>query len=160
MNAAASPTSYGVIPLADLKSMSGLEFLQGIVSGKLPSPPISRIMGFGLGEVAPGFACFTCTPTYDHYNPIGSVHGGLAGTMLDSCMSCAVQTTLDKGFGYTTLEYRVHLVRGITDKTGPLRAEGRVVHGGKKVATAEGKIIDASGALYAHGTATCLIFQL
>ena len=153
-------TSYGVTPLDDVKQMSGLEFIQALAAGRLPAPPIARMIGFTLAEASPGFACFTCTPSFEHYNPIGSVHGGLAGTLLDSCMSCAIQTTLDKGFGYTTLEYRVHLVRGMTDKTGPIRAEGRVVHGGKRIATAEGKLIDAQGRLYAHGTATCMIFPL
>ncbi len=155
-----APVTYGVTPLEDVKQMTGLEFIQALAAGRLPAPPIARLIGFTLAEAAHGFACFTCTPSFEHYNPIGSVHGGLAGTLLDSCMSCAIQTTLDKGFGYTTLEYRVHLVRGMTDKTGPLRAEGRIVHGGKRIATSEGKIIDAQGRLYAHGTATCMIFPL
>ena len=152
--------TFGVTPLADMRALSGLEFLERIADGRLPSPPINRIMNFFLTEVKPGEAAFTCTPTFDHYNPIGTVHGGLAGTLLDSCMSCAVQTLLAAGQGYTTLEYRVHLVRGITEKTGVLRAEGRVVHAGRRTSTSEGRIIDASGKLYAHGTSTCLVLDL
>jgi uncharacterized protein (TIGR00369 family) len=150
----------GVVDLATMKSISGLDFIRGMIEGRFPPPPISKVFKFYLGEADFGRAVFTCTPTFDHYNPIGSVHGGLAGTLLDSCMGCAVQTTLPAGKGYTTLEYRVHLVRGMTDKTGPVRAEGVVVHGGRQVATAEGKITDAAGRLLAHGTTTCLIFDL
>lgn len=154
------PTIPQPIPLDFIKSMSGLELLQGMVEGRLPPPPISKSLDFQIIEASPGRAVFTCTPQMMHYNPIGSVHGGLAGTLLDSCMSCAVMTNLEKGTGYTTLEYRVHLVRGMSEKTGPVRAEGRVVHSGKRTATAEGRIIDTNGTLYAHGTTTCLIMSL
>jgi uncharacterized protein (TIGR00369 family) len=153
-------TTFAPIPLDTIRAMTGLDLMQGMLAGRLPAPPISRLMGFTLIEATAGQAVFTCTPTLDHYNPIGSVHGGLAGTLLDSCMGCAVHTTLAAGQGYTTLEYRVHLVRGMTDKTGPVRAEGRVVHAGRQTATAEGRIVDAAGKLYAHGTTTCLIFAL
>ena len=147
-------------PLDALRSMSGIAFLQAILEGRLPPAPIARVLGISLDELAVGRAVFSCTPSRDHYNPIGSVHGGLAGVLLDTCMGCAVHTTLAAGIGQTTLEYRVHLVRGMTDKTGPVRAEGRVVHVGRQVATAEGRIVDAAGKLYAHGTTTCLIFPL
>ena len=152
--------TYGVVPLETIKGMSGLEFLQAMADGRLPSPPIGRMMGFAAAEFAHGWSVFVVTPTREHYNPIGSVHGGLAGTLLDSTMSCAVQSTLPKGQGYTTLEYRVHLVRAMTDTTGPVRAEGKVVHSGRRVATAEGRIVDAKGRLYAHGTSTCMILDL
>ena len=150
----------GVVPLDAIKAMSGLELLQGMIAGRFPAPPIAQTMGFRLAEVGDGVAVFTCTPTFKHYNPIGSVHGGLAGTLLDSCMSCSVHTRLKRGQAYTTLEYRVHLVRGMTMDTGPVRAEGRIVHYGRRSATAEGRIIDAAGKLYAHGTTTCLIMDL
>lgn len=153
-------TPHRPIPLDALKSLSGLDVIRGMLEGRLPPPPISATMGFTLTEADHGSAVFTCTPTFAHYNPIGSVHGGLAGTLLDSAMGCAIHTTLAAGQGYTTLEYRVHLVRGMTDKTGPVRAEGRVVHAGRQVATAEGRIVDATGRLYAHGTTTCLVFPL
>lgn len=151
---------YGVVPLETLRTLSGLQFLSKMIAGELPAPPISRVLGFGISEVRPGEAVFTCTPTRDHYNPIGSVHGGLAGTLLDSTMSCAVQTLLEPGQGYTTLEYRVHLVRTLTDQTGPVRAKGKIVHAGRRAATAEGRIVDAKGNLYAHGTTTCMIFSI
>jgi uncharacterized protein (TIGR00369 family) len=151
---------YGVAPVEVVKEMSGLEFLNAIVEGRLPKPPIGATLGFELSEVAPGFALFTATPEFRHYNPIGSVHGGLAATLLDSCMSCAVQTKLERGFGYTTLEFKVHFVRGMSVKTGPVRAEGRLLHFGRRTGTAEGRIVDASGTLIAHGTTTCLIFPL
>lgn len=157
---AALEREAGVVSLTTLKSLTGLAFMRGLIAGTYPPPPISKALGFTLVEADEGRAVFACVPSFAHYNPIGSVHGGLAGTLLDSCMGCAVQTTLSAGRGYTTLEYRVHLVRGMSDQTGPVRAEGRVVHGGRQVATAEGTIKDASGRLIAHGTTTCLIFDL
>ena len=153
-------SNIGVPPLTLLKDMSGLEFLRRIVDGRLPRPPITETLGFDLAEVSPGFALFTMTPQFRHYNPIGTVHGGVAATLLDSCMSCAVQTTIEAGLGYTTLEIKVNMVRPITEKTGPIRAEGRSLHTGRRSATAEGKILDASGTLLAHGTTTCIVFPL
>ena len=153
-------SNIGVPPLTLLKDMSGLEFLRRIVDGRLPRPPITETLGFDLAEVSPGFALFTMTPQFRHYNPIGTVHGGVAATLLDSCMSCAVQTTIEAGLGYTTLEIKVNMVRPITEKTGPIRAEGRSLHTGRRSATAEGKILDAAGTLLAHGTTTCIVFPL
>jgi uncharacterized protein (TIGR00369 family) len=151
---------YASIPLDSLKTMSGLDLMQSMLTGRLPGPPIARTLGFTMLEVAFGRAVFQCTPSLDHYNPLGGVHGGLYGTLLDSCMGCAVHTALPAGSGYTTLEYGVHLVRGMTDQTGPVRAEGKIVHVGRRMATAEGRIVDAEGRLYAHGTTTCMILQL
>ena len=142
------------------KGISGLEFLKKIISGEIPPPPISELMGFAITQAEPGFAVFECDPAEYHYNPIGVVHGGLACTLLDSTMSCAVQTTVPAGSAYTTLELKVHLVRAITAKTGRLRAEGRLIHGGSRMGTAEGKLIDKDGKLYAHGTTTCMIMKL
>ena len=150
----------GVVSLETLRSLTGLEFMQGILSGTYPGPPIGKLMNFHPVEVRLGEVVFSCVPSFDHYNPIGSVHGGLAGVLLDSCMGCAVQTTLPRGQAYTTLEYKVHLVRGMSVKTGLVRAEGKVVHGGRRIITAEGRIVDAAGKLYAHGTTTCLILDL
>jgi uncharacterized protein (TIGR00369 family) len=144
----------------DIKACSGIEFLRRIASGEIGQPPITKTLGFRLAEVAPGFALFTMTPEYRHYNPIGTVHGGVAATLLDSCMSCAVQTNLEKGLGYITLELKVNMVRPITDATGQVRAEGRSLYVGRRSATAEGKILDAKGTLLAHGTTTCMIFPL
>ena len=153
-------SNIGVPPLTLLKDISGLEFLTRIIDGRLPRPPITETLGFDLTEVSPGFALFTMTPQFRHYNPIGTVHGGVAATLLDSCMSCAVQTTIEAGLGYTTLEIKVNMVRPITEKTGPVRAEGRSLHTGRRSATAEGKILDATGTLLAHGTTTCIVFPL
>ncbi|HLS87380.1 MAG TPA: PaaI family thioesterase [Burkholderiales bacterium] len=141
------------------RSLSGLEFLQALVAGRLPPPPIAELLGFRLAEVASGHAVFECTPGEQHYNPIGVVHGGLAMTLLDSAMGCAVQSRLPAGVGYTTLEAKTNLVRAITAGTGPLRAIGRVLHGGSRIATAEGRLEDRDGKLYAHATTTCIVLQ-
>ena len=156
----AEGVSVHTATLEEIKSLSGLDFLQRIVDGTVPPPPIGATLGFQLAEVAPGYALFTMTPEFRHYNPIGSVHGGVACTLLDSCMSCAVQTHLAKGHGYTTLELKVNLVRPMTAATGPIRAEGRSLHFGRRSGTAEGKILDSKGTLLAHGMTTCLIFEI
>jgi uncharacterized protein (TIGR00369 family) len=156
----ATAPNIGVPQLATLKGLSGLEYLQRIADGRLPSPPITATLGFALVEVKPGFALFTMTPQFRHYNPIGTVHGGVAATLLDSCMSCSIQTHFEAGTGYTTLEIKVNMVRPITEKTGLIRAEGRSLHVGRRSATAEGRILDAAGTLLAHGTTTCIVFPL
>ena len=156
----AGASNIGVPPLESLKEMSGLEFLQRIADGRLPQPPITDTLGFRLVEAAPGFALFTMTPAFQHYNAIGVVHGGVAATLLDSCMSCAVQTHLQAGTGFTTLETKVNFVRAITQDTGAIRAEGRSLYVGRRSGTAEGKVLDAKGTLLAHGTTTCLVFPL
>lgn len=141
------------------RTMSGLDFLQALVAGRLPPPPIAQLLGFRLVEVAPGHAVFECTPGEQHYNPIGVVHGGLAMTLLDSAMGCCVQTKMPAGTGYTTLEAKTNLVRAITSATGTVRAIGRLIHAGSRIATAEGRIEDAAGKLYAHATTTCIVLQ-
>ena len=147
-------------PLAQAgRTISGLEFLRAIRDRKLPSPPIAMLLGFDLVEVEPGHAVFEVTPGERHYNPIGVVHGGLAMTLLDSCMGCAVQTHMPAGSGYTTLEAKTNLVRAITSETGKLRAVGKTLHVGKRMATAEGRLVDASGKLYAHATTTCIVLN-
>ena len=146
--------------LDGLKESSGLEFLRRIVGDEAFAPPIALTLGFRLKEVSPGYALFTMTPEVRHYNPLGTVHGGVLSTLLVSCMSCAIQTNLEKGSGYTTLELKVNFVRPVTLKTGPVRAEGRSLYMGRRSATAEGKIVDAAGMLYAHGTTTCMIWPL
>jgi uncharacterized protein (TIGR00369 family) len=151
---------YGVIPPAEAKLLSGYELLRRILDGVFPAPPITKVFNFRLSEAEPGRVVFAGKPALDYYNPIGSVHGGFAATLLDSCMGCAVHSTLPAGTGYTTLEIKVSFVRPILENTGPVRAEGKVITMGKRVATAEGRIVDAEGRLYAHGTTTCLIFPL
>lgn len=138
-------------------SMSGIEFLRAIRDGRLPAPPIARLLGFRLVEVDTGHAVFEVLPGEHHYNPIGVVHGGLAMTLLDSAMGCAVHTHMPARGGYTTLEAKTHLTRPITAQTGLLRAIGKAVHVGGRVATAEGRLVDGAGNLYAHATTTCMV---
>jgi uncharacterized protein (TIGR00369 family) len=138
--------------------ISGREYLTAMMEGRIPAPPIAKLLGFHLAEIGEGFAVFECTPGEQHYNPIGVVHGGLACTLLDSAMGCSVHTVLPAGAAYTTLEVKVNLVRAITTTSGLLRAEGRVVHAGKRMATSEGRLLDPAGKLYAHATTTCMVF--
>jgi uncharacterized protein (TIGR00369 family) len=152
------PMKVGVVAPEVLLSYDGLSFLKALIAGELPAPPIAETLGFTLAEVEVGRAVFTGTPSYKHYNPIGTVHAGFAATLLDSCVACAVHTTLAKGEAYTTLELKLNLTRALTDKVGPVFAEGRVVHRGRQIATAEGYLKDAAGKLYAHANTTCIIF--
>ena len=146
------------LPLAAAgRTMSGIEFLRGIRDGRFPAPPIAALLGFHLVEVEPGHAVFEIVPGERHYNPIGVVHGGLAMTLLDSAMGCCVHTRLPLDRGYATLEVKVNLVRAITAQTGTIRATGRVIHFGGRTATAEARLEDVEGKLYAHGTTTCII---
>jgi uncharacterized protein (TIGR00369 family) len=144
---------------ATARSQAGIDFLRAMRDGDLPPPPIAVLLGFRLTEVEPGHVVFECTPGEQHYNPIGVVHGGLAMTLLDSAMGCSVQTRTPAGGGYTTLEAKTNLVRAITDKTGRLRAIGKVIHMGSRIATAEGRLEDASGKLFAHATTTCIVLS-
>lgn len=148
---------YGVASADELASMTGLEVMQAVCDGRLPAAPISRVLGIDMVEVAPGFVAFAGEGREDFFNPLGMVHGGWAATLLDSCMGCAVHTTMPRAAGYTTLEIKINYIRAIAAASGMLRAEGRVVHKGRRTATAEGRIVDRDGKLYAHGTTTCLI---
>jgi uncharacterized protein (TIGR00369 family) len=141
------------------RGLSGLAYLRKIAAGELPRPPFGALLDFGLSELEEGRAVFTVEPAEYHYNPIGVVHGGLAATLLDSAMGCAVHSTLPAGAGYTTLEIKVNYVRALTAETGTVRCEATVIHVGGRTATAEGRVLDANGKLYAHGTTTCLIFR-
>ena len=138
---------------------SGLEFLRSMIEGRLPRPPIAALLGFTLVEVGEGWAVFEGEVGEEHYNPIGVVHGGLAGMLADSAMGCAVQSTLPAGAGYTTLEYKVNLVRPITAETRLVRCRAEIVHAGRRTATAEARVTDASGRLFAHATTTCMILR-
>jgi uncharacterized protein (TIGR00369 family) len=151
---------FGLVPADVAATMSGLELLRDMIAGRFPGPPIMQLMGFRLVEVEHGRAVFAGTPGFEHYNPLGTVHGGYAATLLDSCMGCSVHTTLPKGIGYTTLEFKVSLVRAVTSDTGEVRAEGKIISSGRRVATAEGRLTDAGGRLLAHATTTCLVFEL
>jgi uncharacterized protein (TIGR00369 family) len=151
---------YGLVPSETAAAMSGLELLKGIAERRFPGAPIMQLIGFRLTEVENARAVFEGTPAFKHYNPLGTVHGGYAATLLDSCMACAVHTTLPKGVGYATLEFKVSHIRPITADTGRVRAEGKVINSGRRVATAEGRLTDAGGRLLAHATTTCLVFEL
>jgi uncharacterized protein (TIGR00369 family) len=140
------------------RQQSGQELFANIIKGSLPQAPIARTLDFQLTEVSDGGAVFEIDCSEFHYNPLGTVHGGVIATLLDSAMSCAVHTQLPPGTGYTTIEMKVNFIRPILHDTGPLRCIGKVVHGGRRIATSEGKLIDAEGKLYAHGTTTCFIF--
>ena len=148
--------------MAAMKSMTGLEYFRYLLKDpdSMMRVPIGRTLDFKLVAVEHGVAVFEGMPGEFLYNPIGTVHGGVAATYLDSALGCAVHTTLQPGFAYTTVELKVNYVRPMTVKTGKVRCEGRVIHVGNRIATAEAKLIDTEGKLYAHGSTTCLIFPM
>lgn len=150
----------GVLPLARIREMDGLSQLEVMIAGEFPAPPIARTLGFTLVEVEPGRAVFAGIPAFDHLNPLGTVHGGWAATLLDSALGCAVHTTLKAGEAYTTVEFKVSLVRPILPETGEVTCEGRIVHRGARIATSEASLRGPDGKLYAHGSETCLIFPM
>ena len=141
-----------------LRELSGLDFLIGMFAGRIAAPPVARLLGFAFTEVEAGQVAMALDPAEFHYNPLSTVHGGVAATLLDSVMGCAVHSTLPAGHGYATLEIKVNYVRAITAATGRLRAEGKIIHVGRQTATAEGRLVDAEGRLYAHATTTCIVF--
>lgn len=141
------------------RRLSGLEYIRAIMGRELPAPPIAVLLGFELIEASEGRAVFAVTPAEYHYNPIGMVHGGLAATLCDSAMGCAVHSVLPLGTGYTTLDLQVKYIRAIKSDTGRLSCVGTVVHAGGRVATAEARLTDEHGTLYAHATTTCMIFR-
>jgi uncharacterized protein (TIGR00369 family) len=144
---------------ARLATMSGRDYLTAIMKGEIAPAPMMETMNFRLAEVDDGRVVFVCEPGEYHYNPIGSVHGGLAATLIDSATGCAVHTRLPAGTSYTTVNFSVDLIRGIGDAVGPLRCEGRVVRAGARIAVADAEVKSADGTLYARGTATCLIMR-
>jgi uncharacterized protein (TIGR00369 family) len=150
---------YGVVSAEERRALGGLEFVQGLVSGSLPLNTMARTLGYSIVEASVGRVVVTAEPSGDHLNPAGTVHGGLAATLLDTCMGLAVQTRIERGFVSTTLEFKISLLRPITPETGPIRAEGTVLTGGRRIGTAEGRLTDSEGRLLAHGTTTCLIFD-
>lgn len=151
-------TTFGTVSEDRQKAMSGLQFVQGLIDGTLPLNTMARTLGYRIVEAAKGRVAVSATPTDAQLNPFGTVHGGLAATLLDTCMGLAVLSTLDKGVGQVTLEFKITLTRPITTETGPIRAESIVLNCGRRVGTAEGRITDSQGRLLAHGTTTCLIF--
>ncbi|GKQ54377.1 PaaI family thioesterase [Bradyrhizobium sp. Ce-3] len=151
---------YGVSSLAVTASMPGLDFVRGIFARTLPEPPIMETVEPFDCTAETGHVVIHSIPGLRHYNPIGSVHGGYAAILLDSAMGLAVQSTLPQGFGYTTLEFKISFVRGMSQDTGTIRTEGQVLNAGRRVATAEARITDNKGKLLAHATTTCLVFEL
>ncbi|MFC5695774.1 PaaI family thioesterase [Pseudomonas sp. GCM10022186] len=147
----------GTMSIAEVATLSPMEFFDGIGQGELPAPPIGELMGFVPIEWSKERFVFQGVPQMRHYNPIGSVHGGYAATLLDSAMGCAIHANLERGQGYTTTDLRISYIRALTEKTGPIRAEGRIIHVGRSTALAEGRIYDVDGKLYATGSTTCLI---
>jgi uncharacterized protein (TIGR00369 family) len=150
--------TYGTVGADKQKEMTGLAFVQGLADGTLPLNTIAKTLGYDVSEAESGRVVVTAEPKDIHLNPAGTVHGGLAATMLDSCMGLAIQSTLEKGVGSTTLEFKISFVRPITPETGLIKAEGTVINRGRRVGIAEGRVTDSKGRLLAHGTTTCLIF--
>ena len=156
---AAGPNG-GVVPLATIMSQTGLEFLKAMVASKVPQAPMAATLGFRIVDVADGRATFEGNPEFRLYNPIGTVHGGFAASLLDSALGCAIFSTMAKGETWTTLELKLNFVRAMSGDTGPVRAEGRIIHRGRTLATSEGTLKDRAGKLYAHATTTCMIFPV
>jgi len=150
---------HGLARPEQLAGLTGLQQMQAMLNGEFPPPPISHTLDFCLIEVAHGRAVFQGRPQRKHYNPLGTVHGGWFATLLDSALGCAVHTSLEPGRGYTTLEFKVNLVRALSDRVPLVRAIGEVTHGGRQVATAEARLVGHDGKLYAHASTTCLIFE-
>ncbi len=144
----------------DATRISGYDFLNSIREGRIPPPPLAALLGYRIAEVDIGRTVFELEPAEYHFNPFALVHGGIASTLLDTAMTSAIVTTLAAGFSCSTLEMKVNFVRPMTDKTGPVRCEGKVIHVGKRIATAEGKIVDGNGKLYAHGVTTCMVLSV
>jgi uncharacterized protein (TIGR00369 family) len=151
--------AFGTVSAERQKEMSGLEFVQGLADRTLPLNTMARTLGYAVTEVRSGRVVVTAEPSGAHLNPAGTVHGGFAATLLDSCMGLAVQSTLEAGLGQTTVEFKISLMRPIVPDTGVIQAEGIVMSRGRRIGTAEGRLTDRQGRLLAHGTTTCLIFQ-
>jgi uncharacterized protein (TIGR00369 family) len=158
MTRSSSGKRFGVIDDEQQRAMSGLEFVQGLVDGTLPLNSMAETLGYDVVEVSKGRVVAVAEPHAGHRNPAGTVHGGLAATLLDTCMGLAIQTMLEKGFAQTTLEFKISLVRPVTPETGLVKAEGKVISCGRRIGTAEGRLTDKDGRVLAHGTTTCLIF--
>jgi uncharacterized protein (TIGR00369 family) len=150
----------GVARPEDVSHMTGLEVMRAMLEGRVPYPHIADTLDFSLVEIGEGRAVFQGSPQLKHYNPMGGVHGGWYATLLDSALGCAVHTLMPVGRGYTTAELSVNIVRAASERSGPLRVIGTVIHCGRQLATAEARIVGPDGKLYAHGTTTCLVFEL
>jgi len=141
------------------KTMSGYDFLNGILKGEIPPPPIAITLDFYPLSLEEGKVTFEFEPREFHYNPIGSVHGGVISTVLDTVMGCALQSKLPQGIAYTTLELKTNFIKAVTHRSGKMRAEGRLIHLGKTTALIEADLRSETGTLFAHGVSTCMIFR-
>lgn len=148
--------SYGVVSLAEQLQMSGLEFVRGLVDGSLPLNTMAKTLGYDIVEVDEGRVVIAAMASTDHMNPNGTIHGGVAATLLDSCMGLAVRTLVPKGVGSTTLEFKMSFLRPVTVESGLLRAEGKALMVGRRTGIAEGWLTGSDGKLLVHGTTTCL----
>jgi uncharacterized protein (TIGR00369 family) len=151
--------SYDTVAWDRQSDLTGLDFVRGLVTGLLPLNTMAQALSYDIVEAEQGRVAITAMPSADHLNPAGTVHGGVAATLLDSCMGLAVRTTLPKGMGSTTLEVKISFLRPVTPQSGPLRAEGKVLIVGRRIGSAEGWLKGADGRLLAHGTTTCLNFK-
>jgi len=140
-------------------TMSGLDYLQAMTDGEIALPPLLHTLDFAAEHFEKGEAIFSFEPQEFHYNPIGSVHGGVISAILDSAMGCTLHSTLEVGVGYTTLELKVNFLKGVTIKTGKLQAVGKVIHAGRSTALVEAQLIDRNGTVYAHAVSTCMIIR-
>lgn len=152
--------TYGTVSADRQRALTGLAFVSGLASGALPLNTMARTLGYDVKEAESGRVVIVATPDDTLLNPGGTVHGGYAATLLDSCMGLAIQTTLDKGLRQTTVEFKISLMRPITPQTGEIKAEGTVMSRGRRIGTAEGRITDRDGRILAHGTTTCLIIEI
>jgi len=150
---------YGIATREQVAGKSGLQLFKAMLAGELPAAPISQTLDFLLVEAEHGRVVFQGRPGFAHYNPMGSVHGGWFATLLDSALGCAVASTLPAGKSYTTAELKINIVRPLNDKVPLVRAAGRVIHGGNRMATADARLTGPDGKLYAHGSTTCFIFD-
>lgn len=153
-----APASTGVRPIEEVLREDGLVLFRRMLAGEIPAPPMAAVMNMSVTRAEHGSVTFSSVPDAKLLNPMGSIHGGYALTLLDSCMACAVHSTLKAGQAYTSVEVKVNFVRPITPNMGVLNAVGTVLNAGRRIATSEGKIVGDNGKLYAHGTTTCLIF--
>lgn len=151
--------TYGVATPEQFEQMSGMELLQAMLAGEVPAPPIAQTMGFSVVEISEGKAVFECQPGLHLLNPLGSIHGGVALTLIDSAAGCALHTMLKAGVGYTTIETKVNFTRPIAPDSGTIRCEGKVVTQGRQIATAEATLTTADGKIAAHGTSTLMILH-
>jgi len=151
---------FGVSPVEEIRKISGLDYMRGIKDGRYPAATIARALGFRMYEVDEGTVTFTGVPTEEYMNPIGTVHGGWAATILDSALACAVHTLAPVGYASTSVELKVNFVRPILPDTGRVFCKGTVIHPGRQLATSEAKLVTEDGKLLAHGTQTCSIFKL